>query len=492
MLGTVPTESNPATIGGPGTATAPAPEPSAPAGRRGVRMDTVVGLGLALIGLRIGLLPLNDNSFFTHLATGRLILDTGSIPRTDPYSFTALGEPWIVQSWGASVIYAGVEDLVGLLGLRLLLAAMTTALAVLAWKLTEPAQLVGRLVIGALVLGVGSTFWVERPLIFGLLFLLAALFAAEGRLDPRWLVPIFWLWVNIHGSFPLGVGLLVLVLVGRWLDRGDASVELRCVGWAALGTALGALNPLGPRLLLFPLELLERREAFAEIVEWQPPAWNRPAQWVFAAQLVLAVVIVLTRNRTWRAALPTVVFGLAAVTSMRNIPPASLVLIPAMAVGLQGLGSIDGARRSRVLRPVTGLLVALGALLVVGAATEPDVQLDGYPVEAVAWMRDEGLLDVSDRVVTRDYVGNYLEVKYGPDDVRVFIDDRVDMYPSAVFFDYTSLLDEGTDYQAVLERAGATAVLWDDDNDLGRWLLRSSRWDVVHQEDGWLVAVPST
>ena len=41
----------------------------------------VVVLAGALIGAR----PLRDNSFFTHLATGRLILAEG-MPTADPYS----------------------------------------------------------------------------------------------------------------------------------------------------------------------------------------------------------------------------------------------------------------------------------------------------------------------------------------------------------------------------------------------------------------------
>src|SRR5690348_7781337 len=34
-----------------------------------------------------------------HLATGRYILDTGSIPRADMFSFTAFGRPWVSYSW---------------------------------------------------------------------------------------------------------------------------------------------------------------------------------------------------------------------------------------------------------------------------------------------------------------------------------------------------------------------------------------------------------
>ncbi|HEX2575278.1 MAG TPA: hypothetical protein VHK88_02955 [Aquihabitans sp.] len=467
--------------------------PAGPRRRPAPRLDTVVAVALGVVGLRLGLAPLHDNSFLTHLATGRLILDEGGVPRTDPYSFTALGDPWTVQSWGASVLYAGIEQVAGLGGIRLVVGLCSALLAVLAWELTRPAgRLVGRLVVVVPVVAVGSSFWSPRPLIFGLVFLAVVLLAAEGRFDPRWLVPVLWVWANVHGSFPLGLAALATLAVGRALDRGSPRIELRALAWAGLGTLLAAVNPLGPKLLLFPLQLLQRREAFAEIVEWKPPQWQSWGERAFALQLVLAVVVLLVRGRRWRAAVPLVVFGVAALTSMRNIPQASLVIALGTAAGLADLGTIDGARRTPIARPVVAVLGVLALLLTAGMLTQPHTDLSSYPTRSAAWMRGEGLLDLESRVVTRDYVGNYFEARFGPDEVRTYVDDRVDMFPLAVIRDYTSLLDPGTDYQAVLERARATAVLWDRDSDLGRWLERTSRWRIVHRDADWLVALPAT
>ncbi|MEZ5204151.1 MAG: hypothetical protein R2701_07175 [Acidimicrobiales bacterium] len=76
MLGTVDTIDERA----PEPEAAEPGEPSDPVeDRAGVSTGQVVGLLLAIVGLRIGLDSLHDNSFFTHLATGRLILDTHSI-----------------------------------------------------------------------------------------------------------------------------------------------------------------------------------------------------------------------------------------------------------------------------------------------------------------------------------------------------------------------------------------------------------------------------
>src|SRR5262245_35288195 len=84
---------------------------------RGASLSALVGLLVAIAGLLIGLGPLNDNSFLTHLATGRLIIDNHHVPAHDPYSFSAAGHPWVVQSWLASLFYGAADKAYGARGL---------------------------------------------------------------------------------------------------------------------------------------------------------------------------------------------------------------------------------------------------------------------------------------------------------------------------------------------------------------------------------------
>ena len=99
-------------------------------------------------GLLIGLGPLNDNSFLTHLATGRLMWTTHHIPHSDPYSFTAAGRSWVVQSWLASLCYGAADHWWGAAGVLLFVGLCAAIVAGLVWALTRPAgSLVGRLLI---------------------------------------------------------------------------------------------------------------------------------------------------------------------------------------------------------------------------------------------------------------------------------------------------------------------------------------------------------
>ncbi|MBK9181315.1 MAG: hypothetical protein IPM45_17450 [Acidimicrobiales bacterium] len=465
-------------------------------------LGAVVGLAFALWGLVIGLQPLGDNSFLTHLATGRLILD-GGIPRADPYSFTASGLTWVVQSWLASLVYGLVDRWWGGHGLQLLTGALTAALALLVWRLTRPAeQLLGRIALAGVVLAVGTGAWSERPLLVGLVLLALTLVVLGDDGPPPWvLVPVFWLWVNVHGSFPLGLVAIVVVALGRWFDARRPARDLlrldalrqtrgtRALGWAVAGTLLGAVNPLGPRLLVFPVELLGRSDVLQFVVEWQAPTFTGWWQRLFLVQ-VAAAVLVLTRRPSWCLGLVLASFLPLALISSRNVAVASLVLVAAMAPQAKGLGTIGTARRSLAVTLGAVALVAGGAVAVAAALSSPAFRFDGYPVAALAWADGEGLLGPDQRVVTPDLVGNYLEYRRGAD-ANVFVDDRYDMYPREVVDDLVVLHQGGERWQEVLDDWDTTAVVWPADLPLSTILETSPAWRIAYADDDWVVAVPS-
>jgi hypothetical protein len=453
-------------------------------------LAAIVGGIVAFVGLLIGLGPLNDNSYLTHLATGRIIWATHHIPHHDPYSFSAFGHPWVVQSWLASVFYGAADAWWGPPGVLLVVAVFATAVAALVWTLTRPARsLIGRvLIVGPLLLIGADGGWVERPLLFGLFALCLLLLAAEDRLDPRWLVPIMWFWVNTHGSFPLGLVALGLFAIGRRLDHQSAAVEIRALKWAALGTLLASVNPLGPRLLVFPIELLRRQDVLSNVIEWQAPKFVHFGQRAFLVLLVLAI-IALVRRPSWRAGLPVILFTAASLLGARNIVVASIVFVPGMARGLTGIGTVTGEERRSIYRPIAGALLVIGLLATVVAANGPVYSFNGYPVAAATWAEREGLLGPDAHLVSRDYVGNYLEGRYGTA-VKVFIDDRYDMFPTQVVDDFSTLNEGASGWEEVLARYDTTAVLWPTKEPLAQLLAISPHWHVVYSDQEFLIATP--
>src|SRR5690349_22344866 len=70
----------------------------------------------------------NDGDVSWHIATGQWILDHGAIPRTDPFSFTWFGKPWVPIEWLAEVIYASGYRLAGYAGVAALVTAALIAM----------------------------------------------------------------------------------------------------------------------------------------------------------------------------------------------------------------------------------------------------------------------------------------------------------------------------------------------------------------------------
>jgi hypothetical protein len=390
----------------------------------------------------------------------------------------------------ASGLYGLLDELWGLGAIRALMVLTGLALGALTWALTAraPSALV-RFGLSAAVLAIGSTGWTHRPLLLGLVALGLVLLAAEDRLRPAFLVPIGWLWVNVHGSWPLGVVALACLWAGARLDGGDGAVERRALTWFGGGVVLGAINPYGPAQLLFPVRLLSRRESLDGIVEWQAVDFSRLTDWIFLAFLLVGV-LALCRRPSWRLALPLVVFGAAAITGVRNIPVAALVLLPGMAGALDDLGGLRADARSPLARPLllAGLLVGVLALVSVGRTDHLDDA--AYPVAADAWLRENDLDPASHRIIARELVGNWFEFRDGATG-NVFMDDRVEVLPVEVVADHRTLLRGLPGWDRVLDEHAADAVLWQVDSPLAELLELSPDWSIVYADDDWFVAVPA-
>jgi hypothetical protein len=407
------------------------------------------------------------------------------VPSTDPYTFTAHGASWVVQIWLASVLFGVADDLAGGDGVRILVGLLVLAMFALVWRLTQPVKgLLVRVGIVGLVLVVGTEQWSERPLLIGLIGVLVTLLAAEGQLDPRWLLPMGWIWVNSHGSFPLGLVYLLVVALGRRFDRLDASVELRALRWLVGGTLLGAASPVGPKLLVFPLDLLQKQDLLRHVVEWQAPTFHSLPQRAFLLQVGLAILAVVRRPR-YRSALVVAVFLAAALLGARNIAVASLVLIPVLCEGWPNVGRMQAATRDGMARLLG--LAGVAALVVVPVAMlgQPSYDLDAYPTRTLERLAEAKVDLERVHLATEDVVGNLLDLRDGPGR-RVFYDDRFDMFPEQVAEDYLALAGGRSRAAEVLDRYDIDLVLWSKEAPLTTILRSSLYWRPMRSDDtGW-------
>jgi hypothetical protein len=473
---------------------------SAPPRRRTLSVETLVVATLGVFGFRVGIRPISDNSAFVHLRTGIEMWRTGRIPHTDPYSFTAHGHSWVVQSWFASLLYGAAYHLGGFLfgsagqmHLELLLeGALMALLAVLIARLARTGVAVRTMASAGVAVLFGAVFWSPRPLIFGLLGLVLLITVVEAKASPWWILPITWMWVNTHGSFPLGPLWLGLVFVGEVLDTKSTARRL----WPYLvaeagGLLLAAVNPLGLSLLTFPLKVEQKSSVFRNVVEWRSPNFQS-GDGIYALLLISLALVILFRARLkWADILPAVAFLALGLYSLRFIAPAAVVLAPVLGRAMRphrpplpraADPAID--QLNRLIAAALALLVGVFAFV---SLRGTGLDLSTYPTHAEAWMAAHGYLDpAAHRVAEQDVVGCYLILLRGSAG-RVFIDDRVDMYPVSVSNDYDTLLHALPGAPDVLQRYDIDTVLWDRHLPLKDLLVGHGGWQVQYQDKGWVV-----
>src|SRR6185369_3026158 len=176
-----------------------------------------------------------DSDAGWHIRTGEAILATGSLPRTDPYSFTRGGQPWFAWEWLADVATGSIHRTLGLKSVALFYAAAISAGVWLWFRLHW--ALGGNFLIACamapLLLSTCNIHWLARPHVLGWLLLLAVVWWCERR-GPLWILAVLMVvWANVHASFFLGA--VVVAVYGLWTP-------------AAVALAAPLLNPYGWRL----------------------------------------------------------------------------------------------------------------------------------------------------------------------------------------------------------------------------------------------------
>lgn len=256
-------------------------------------LAAVAMAGVVVLTAGLTLCAMSNNDIWIHLTTGDLILRNHSIPRTDPYSFTASDHPYLAHEWLSAVFFSLVDRAGGIPALTLskfLVVLVSNVFLFLTCRLRRDRLAI---VLPAFVLlgYVGAQRYLERPHIFTFLFCSLYLYLLfrfrdgdRRRASLVAIVPLHVLWVNLHSSFFLGLGLLAVfgaASFGEWVrkdlleKRGEndltgKEVALLC-GLPFVCLAASLLNPHGVRLLEFPFQLTGMEIYMAKIFEWRPP-----------------------------------------------------------------------------------------------------------------------------------------------------------------------------------------------------------------------------
>jgi hypothetical protein len=453
-------------------------------------------------------MPLLDPDIWWVAAAGRRMLATGRAPTQNVFSFVEPAHPWIMHEWLLGPAYAWGLDHIGpcvFVAATIALLALDIALVLAATLGRARHSSAGLIMALAALAGFGSRFVSMRPthvaLVFPIAMTLAAFAPRFGVVSMVAAVLIEIVWTNTHGSFPLGVA---LVLVAA-LDRRDA--RPRRFATAALCAAVTCINPYGFALHRFVWNYLcgadgIYREIHHNIVEFGNvyTAWGGsvgPHDLVALGLATTLAVFAARRPPNRLRALFCLALLILATLQVRHEELAGILtcilLLPYVDECAERWPSREperpGWRRmaaAAIVAPAS--LVASGLFAIECVRRAPDEWVESGPAlkQTIDRVPDGASLYAPFHVAGLVIASSFSR------GVRVFFDPRNDCYSASTFRDFNVLRNASSSAAIIRDRlavSGTNAVLVDDSSSLVSVLDKEGGWSMVARSGKWRVYV---
>lgn len=415
---------------------------------------------LGVLGSALFNAVLADPDTYWHIATGRWILEHGSVPQNDVFSHSMPGAAWTAHEWLSELVLTGVYQVAGWPGLGVVVALFFAGtLAYVMRFLLARMEPVHALLFTTFTASMLMPHLLARPhvLVWPLLAVWVGTLVnagEHGRNPPWWLLSLMMLWANLHGSFTLGLALgaalaLDAVLTGPAGQRRAAA--RRWAGFVGLSVAAAMVTPHGWQGLWHPVQMMSMTVALDVIAEWRSPNFHKPQMLELWLMLMLAIAGAGRMRLPWLRLL--LVLGLThlALKHQRHVEILGLVTPFLIASPLaarwratkgsgQDAESLDRIFRSLAAPAQPGAIAAAALLgtLLIGMVLQRSAHYAptaaGRPEAAVQAAVRAG---AAGPVLNSYNFGGYLIYNGVP----VFIDGRADMYGDALLKRYLDALN---------------------------------------------------
>ena len=452
-----------------------------------------------------------DSDAGWHIRTGEAILATGTLPHSDPYSFSRPNQPWMDWEWLSDVAAGAAHRAAGLTGVALLYAVAIAAGVWLWFRLQWISG--GNFFLAAamapLMLTTCGLHWMARPHVFGWLFLLGSVLLAErGRPNLILVALLSALWANMHASFFFAPVIFLVYAAGAFVGQAilpadSSSAESRSVAYlaAALVSAIAPLaNPYTWHLYTHVFRYLTDSDLLARIGEYQSFDFHSAGSFQIAAALLIGAaggILALGRKRPEHFFLAAL-FCILALRSARALPLAALVLLPLANGAITHALAHAGGLRPRIRRALDRflsysdnlraldargsglLLVPLAVALCFLLLETPTIRAatgfpsSEFPVAAYPHIPPDA------RLFAPDKFGGYL-IYRSSGRLKVFFDGRSDFYGADFLKRYGRLVQARPGWQQYLDSFAFSHALLPPDAPLLA-ALEQAGWERVYRD----------
>ncbi len=446
-----------------------------------------------------------DPDLWWHIKVGQDLMRTHHFPTTDPYSWTVAGQPWMAYEWlGDAAI-----GFVGKFGPQALNALLIGLSSVIMLTLYYYASFCARnakagFVSALLLCSFAFANFHLRPQMFGFLFLILTLIMLErfrqGCSRSLWfLPPLFLVWINTHGSWVVGMGVIMLSIVCGLFSFRIGSVE--SVAWTekqrtqlelALLASIAVIpfTPYGTRLAAYPFLVASSLPLNVRyVLEWQPMPFN--IWWGQMFLVVLAGAFALQEMYHFNFRLQEWVLGLGGIVMVCLHVRFVLVFVPFFAPILATMLArwIPGYKREKDKFVLNGVLMAgvvFGMVWYFPTRSKLEQRIkEEFPVRAVNFLHSH---PVQGPLFDNYGYGGYLIANLP--EYKVFIDGRGDLYElGGTFADYLTVATLKPSAFSVLRSYGIRTCLLERNEPLAVVLAVHPDWKQIYSDDASVIFV---
>jgi hypothetical protein len=467
-------------------------------------------LTLTLVGVQYALTMIhsdfNDPDIWWHLRDAQYLIQHHQFIRSDMFSFTVAGHPWVNTEWLSEIPFYLAYSTLGVSGLKAMTFLLPTVIMLLLLYLCyqESRNFKASIAVCSATSLLAIVSYGPRTILFGyvlviLLLILLQRFRQRGD-APLWLLPpLFCVWANTHGSWAIGMILLFLIgisgLVGGTWGKIESTKwtptqirKLAITGAASVAALF--VNPYGWRLVYYPFDLaFHQKLNVSHVAEWVSVNFQDARGKIVFALIVGLIAAALVRKKRWNLGeLLMLVFALnTALSHIRFLVLLGIVVAPMLAKLLDFFPpyypELDTPRVNMAV-----MVVAIAAMAYYwphGAPVEKSLA-KGYPADAITYLKAH---PPQGNVLNYYLWGGYLG--WNDPGLKVFIDSRVDIFEYAgVLQDYLDLL--GSDslvrrIDEIVQKHNIRYVLFPPGNTKNSLLGDSGLIYVLQHEPGWKV-----
>lgn len=476
--------------------------------------------GLFILTIIFAIRKIANYDIGFHLAAGRWIIENFTVPYTDIFTYSVPHNEYIDIQWFYQVINFTFYSIGGYPALTILnVILISTVFLLILYRLNSNGVhiFISLAVLFAALFVIQARFS-YRPEVFTWIFILLTIFVLDKhyrglKVSLFWLPVIMLFWVNMHGLFILGYGIMGAYLISGYIKSKKLDKQL--LQWFGISLVAALVNPYHINGALFPFYLFTRLQAdniFQQsIIELKKP-WGMIAglegelyaYFIFSVVSIILVLLTIKKRKVHELIIFAAFFYLS-YSAYRNIP--IFIIYAAFLAGVC-LSDMFNQTKSpalfaklRPLGKILSIIVAVAALLTAARVISGAYYLSNnsmikfgfgidntiLPDQTADFIHNAGL---KGKILNRLDAGGWFEWKLRQ---PTYIDGRLEVIREGLFSEYMNglkvygvkMLIEKYQPEIIISDAGVSA--WDADlTQMGGWkLVHFDQVSTVYVKDGF-------